>query len=515
MFSCRTGNGLRRPRLAVVLCASLVVCMLLAFPVTADAKASLWLYPVTDDPRSGGHVLDTGSFTLVVENVGSGDDTAEDVELVIALNDLSLLTSGVLMLPDSTVVDLEIETFETGTPIVPCSDSPIPPHGVYPAPFITAALGNIAPGESVFITVDVQGLPGFELHFDATAIGWKQAGRSEKCYDVVNPSGHDVTVVIAGDAESECTAVSIDKSAPSTGVVLNDQLDYTIVVTNTGTCDLTDVVVTEDIPTVDNNNGGTVPAFTVIAADPALGPDDGTGEGVTWPVGVLTPGATEAFSITASFVEILADGQEIENTACISAAELTEPVCDSFEVAVGEEDDETGAGSAGFWCNRIRLVTEQKGNPTYTIEELGVLLADVDAASVVFSEYFDATTVEAARELLCGSHGSDAEGKLVRQLLALHLNVAAGRIAPETTLEGLCAGDEQLPADVTLTLTVAEVTAGAEAALVPPPAERATLLNWKDIIDFINNASMAEGGVCADAELHGVQLRRSRRMPRR
>jgi hypothetical protein len=96
----------------------------------------------------------------------------------------------------------------------------------------------------------------------------------------------------------------------------------------------------------------------------------------------------------------------------------------------------------------------------------------------------------------------------------VHLNVAAGRIAPETALEGLCAGDEQLPADVVPTLTVAAVITGAEDALLAA-AERATLLYWKDIADFINNAILADGDGCAEAELHGVQLRRSRRMPRR
>jgi uncharacterized repeat protein (TIGR01451 family) len=460
-------------------------------------------------------VLDPGIFTLVVENVGNGngDNTAYGVSLVVAVNDPSLLTEVTLIIEGGASVSLVGAPFETGIPTMPCSGSTIPPHGTYPAQFTTVELFDIAPGQSVVIEASVQGESGFELHFDATARGVKQAGRSEKCYDVVNPSGHDVTVRLVAavdpEPEPECPAVSIEKTAPSTGVILFEVLEYTITVTNTGSCDLTDVVVTEDIPTVDDGAGGTVPAFSVVV-DPS--PETQTDLAVTWPaIPTMAPSDMATFTVSATFDQPFADGLEIENTACVSAVDMTEPMCDSFEVAVGEEDDETGAGGAGFWCNRIRLVTEQKGNPTYTLEELEALLADVILASDVFTEL----TIETAQDMLCGSHGSEAEGKLLRQLLALHLNVAAGRIDPETTLEGLCAGDEQLPADVDPTLTVADVITGAEAALLAA-AERATLLYWKDIADFINNASLlAEGDGCAETELHGVQLRRSRRMPRR
>ena len=57
--------------------------------------------------------------------------------------------------------------------------------------------------------------------------------------------------------------------------------------------------------------------------------------------------------------------------------------------------------------------------------------------------------------------------------------------------------------------------AGSEAALAPPTAERATLLYWKDVIDFINNAGLAVGDLCLEeSEPRLVRLRRSQRMSR-
>ena len=50
------------------------MALLVAAPSTSDAKTQLWLYPDTDDPRAGGHVVTDNIFTLVVENRGRGDD---------------------------------------------------------------------------------------------------------------------------------------------------------------------------------------------------------------------------------------------------------------------------------------------------------------------------------------------------------------------------------------------------------------------------------------------------------
>jgi uncharacterized repeat protein (TIGR01451 family) len=516
MYSSRTDRHHHTiaptPRLA----AAALICVMLAVPAFAIAKANLVLYPSTDDPRSGGHVLGPGAFTLVVENTGTGngDNTAYETTLIVAVNDPSLLTNATLGLPAGPVDLVNGASFATGIPTMACDGSPIPPHGVYPTAYVSYWLGDIAAGASVEIQVEIEGLAGFSVHFDATARGSKQAGRSVKCYDVVNPSGHDVTVTLAADAEpvDDCPRLEIRKTAQRSGVLIQEDLEYTIEVANAGSCDVSDVVVTENIPQVDDGDAGTTAAFSAVVDPPY---ETKTGEAWTWPViPVMTPGETATFTVMATFDQPLADGQDVENTACVTSSEQMEPVCSSFEVAVGEEDGESLAGSAGFWCNRIRLVTEDKGNPGYTLEELAALLEAVDESSTVFSDIFDATTVGQAQLLLCGSHGSDAAAKLVRQLLALWLNVADERVDPALTLDGLCPGDEQLPADVDPSLSVAAVIEAAEAALTLP-ADRATLLLWKDVIDFINNAILAAGDGCREAEVHRVQVRHSRQISRR
>ena len=72
--------------LSVILLVTMA--LLVAAPSTSEAKTQLWLYPDSDDPRAGGHVVTDGVFTLVVENRGrGGDDIAKMVSLVVAVND--------------------------------------------------------------------------------------------------------------------------------------------------------------------------------------------------------------------------------------------------------------------------------------------------------------------------------------------------------------------------------------------------------------------------------------------
>jgi hypothetical protein len=291
---------------------------------------------------------------------------------------------------------------------------------------------------------------------------------------------------------------------------------YTIEVTNTGDCELTQVVVTENIPTVDDGSGTPTAAFVVTAVDPA--PSSQSDTEISWSLpDPLAPGGIAPFTVTVEFTETAADGQEIENTACVTSAEFeegSEPVCDSFEVAVGEDPADSNAGSPGFWCNRTRFAVEEKPGSTYTIDEIEILLGLVDGSSLVFFQVIDASTAEAAQTLLCGSHGPDAVDKLLRHLLTLWLNVVSGRIDPALTLEELCAGDEQLPDETDLTQTIEQILNDAEAAFLAD-ADRATLLNWKDIIDFVNNASLASGDGCLEAEPLRVEIRRQKRGRRR
>jgi hypothetical protein len=495
---------------ALALVAVVMALSLTAVPAVCDATAKLWLYPESEDPRNGGHVVEEATFTLVVENVGGGggkdaDNTAYEVALIVAVNDMSLL--GSIVLDGSSI---EIDSF--GVPEMPCTLSSIPPHGRYPSDFAEVALEDIAEGDEVAIEVEIDGSPGLEVHFDAVAYGQKQKKESIECYGVVNPSGHHVTAIVPAEVEPTCPELSIEKSTTTTGVELGDEIEYRIVVETSDECgDSTEVQVTENIPMVDpEGDGDPVPAFEITAADPPpIGPL--TDDPLVWDFGTVPAGEPREIVLTVLFNESLAEGEKIENTACVSAAELDEPLCSSATVAVGETPADDGIGGAGFWCNRMRLAIEGIPGASYSVEELEALLAEVDVLSDVFFDLVDVSTAEAAEDLLCRPRRADAEERLLRQLLALWLNVVSERIGTEVLLADLCPGDEPMPDDVDEAIvTVGDALAAAEDALlaVDPPAERSDLLKLMELLDFINNARVAGDDGCAMEEAETFRARR-------
>ena len=488
----------------------LTVALLVAAPSLGSANAKLWLYPESDDPRAGGHVVTDDEFTLVVENRGTKDgDTAYDVSLVVAVNDLTLLGSVTLIWPDTEETVIDAEDLQYGTPTIPCGKN-VPGHGIYPTDFTTRSVRNIdsideiEPGDTVEIEVVIAGDDGLKVHFDAIAEGRKVRKEIEVCYGVVNPSGHDVTVIL-GEIVAECPAVTINKSANTTGVEVGGEVEYTIEVAGSEDCEaLTNLIITEDIPTViDPETGVPVPAFTVDPATVDPAPASQTDDLISWNLASLLPGDTATFTLIAVFTEA-ADGQEVVNTACVNTDEIDDPECSSVEVAVGQESDGDDIGGPGFWCNRIRFAVEGKHNATYTVEELEDFLAEINGSepgyrSSVFSELYDTSELEFAQELLCRPQDAEsAADRLARHLLTLWFNIVSDRVDPDLTLDELCPGDEELPEDADGETTVGEVVLGAEDELLADEPDDALLDSWKDIIDFINNASIAGELGCED-----------------
>ena len=80
-------------------------------------------------------------------------------------------------------------------------------------------------------------------------------------------------------------------------------------------------------------------------------------------------------------------------------------------MAVGDVPDEIGG--PGFWCNQIRFTLEGRDNARFTLDELEAWLAEIDLLSAVFSEVWDVSTVELARDLLC--YPSQATGPADRR----------------------------------------------------------------------------------------------------
>lgn len=475
---------------------AMMVVIVAAASNPAHATAKLWLYPDSDDPRAGNHLVHEPAFTLNIENRGSGngDNIATESMLLVAVNDPALLVSGSIALSGDTI-DLDPSIWTFGTPALDCKGGTVPPHSVYPAYFAEIPMGDIAPGEIVSAGVVVDGIEGLRVHFDAKAVGYKQAGPNPKCYDVFNPSGHDVTMVFDEPGGTPCHEISIVKRAGATGVALGDAMDYTIVVENRGTCELTVVVLTEDLPTVLDPQGQPVPAFTVTMIDPP--PTSHTPTGIEWIVGTLDPGATVTATVSVVFDQPDAVGLEIENTACVTAFELPDPACSSAVVMV-DADDGDEIGGPGFWCNQLRFAREGRPNAKFTTAELEVWRLAIFDQSTVFPELWPLETLLEAETLLCRPNLAETTAdRVARHLLAMWFNVVSERLPLDTLLGNLCQGDEEPPPEMDPAMTIAELITAVETDLVAG-AQEEILEFWLEVIDFVNNSSLSGEGGCKE-----------------
>ena len=247
----------------------MVIGVLLIAPF-ASAGASLWLYPKDAGPREGGHVVPPGTFTLIIENRGkdSVSDNAQGVELVIAVADHTAVSALALSYEDGDPMVLVPSEWGVGVPALPCSEKQMPRHGGYPAAFLEVTLfvltgiGDLGGGESIEIDVTVEGEDHLNVHFDAMATGYKRKG---DCFGISNPAGHDVTVANrqGGGGDDDCGRVSITKTADPAAVDLGQEVLFVIEIVNNGTCDLTEVVLQDFIPAVEDD-AGSYPAFRPV-----------------------------------------------------------------------------------------------------------------------------------------------------------------------------------------------------------------------------------------------------------
>jgi len=476
--------------------------ILLIAPI-ASAGASLWLYPKDAGPREGGHVVPPGTFTLVIENRSKDSEanTAHEVKLVIAVADPAAVSFLELAFEGADPMVLDPNGWGVGVPVLPCSGKPMSRQGVYPAAFSTVTLdeltgiGDLVGGQSVEIEVAVEGDEGLRVHFDVMATGWKTTGQGPKCSDVSNPSGHDVTVANRRGGQDACGRVSISKTADPRVVDLGGTVTYVIEVLNEGTCDLTEPLLSDFIPAVDDGDGDSVPAFMWIdeGTDPTpIAVDDFLLE---WPLDSLLPiGGSTVVQLVVEFNEPLADGQRVVNRACITAAELREPRCTSAGVMVGNPYGEDGPAGPGFWCHAVGWVIEDRPKVPVDGEELLAWLEAVDTDSAVYSELYvifvegdPEASLVAAADLLCTPQLAEgAADRLARHLLTLWLNVVSGRLDPAMTLGELCEGDEALPDDADLDMTVGALRDEVDFGFAGADDEQLTF--WSEIIDAVNNS---------------------------
>lgn len=477
-----------------------------AAPTAAWAEATLRLDAEPSTPGNGHQQVSEPVFELAVLNrdSGNGDTTAYRVQLLVSVPDPSLLT-GVTIELDGSSITIEPADLEEGTPAYACSGRSVPPHGVWPAWFTAVDLGDILADRQVDMTVSVAGSDGLSVHFEAIGEGLRQHGGSTVCTDVYAPPGHHVTALVGSGSPpaGECDA-ELDKTSDVDAVQIGDQAVFTLTAVAGDDCELTSVVLTDEIPVIVDDAGNAVPAFTVLAVDPA--PAILTDTEIEWNLGTLPAGASFTATVTVVFDEELADGHEVVNAACLAAAELEHPTCDSTVVAVGDVVRPEPIGGPGFWCRQVRAALEGSHNAQFSLEELGGWLDEVNDESAVFPELFPTSTLQDASALLCRPNGlRTAAERLARHHLTLWLNLASERVDPALTLGELCPGDEPPPEGTDLEWTVGHVRDEAEAAIVEGEDD-ATLLFWMAVEDFINNASLPEE--CAPSLRRPSGLRR-------
>jgi len=372
----------------------------------------------------------------------------------------------------------------------------MPRHGVYPAAYLAVPLDDLAGGEVVEIEVTVEGEDNLRVHFDAVAFGLKTTGQGERCFDISNPSGHDVTVANRRGGQDECGRVNISKTADPRHVDFGEKVTFVIEVLNEGTCDLTELVLQDFIPAVEDENGDSHPAFQWSGeTDPTPSEIDEDGYWLKWTLGSLLPGEERAVvQLVVEFNQLAADGQRVVNRACILAAELRKPRCTSAGVMVGNPYGEDGPAGPGFWCHAARWVIEDRPKVPVDGHELLAWLEVVDADSEVFSELYalfveedSGASLMAAAEILCTPQSAGgAADRLARHLLVLWLNVVSKRLDPALTLGQLCGGDEILPDDTNLDMTVGELLDGVDLGFAGADDEQLTF--WSEVVDAVNNS---------------------------
>jgi uncharacterized repeat protein (TIGR01451 family) len=504
-------RGVGRIRCSIVI----AVGVLLVAPIVS-AGPSLWLYPKDAGPREGGHVVPPGTFTLVIENRSKDSEanTAHEVELVIAVADPAAV-NVLEVVYDGETISLDPTSWEEGIPALPCSGKPMSRHGVYPAAYLAVLLDDLAGGEVVEIEVMVEGEDNLRVHFDAMAFGLKTTGQGERCFDISNPSGHDVTVANRRGGQDACGRVSISKTADPRYVDFGENVTFVIEVLNEGTCDLTELILTDFIPVVEDENGDSHPAFQWIGGtDPTPSEIDEDGYWLKWTLGTpLGVGESAVVQLVVEFNQLAADGQRVVNRACISAAELRTPRCTSAGVMVGNPYGEDGPAGPGFWCHAARWVIEDRPKVPVTGEELLAWLEEVDFDSAVFSEFYpifvsgdpEASLLATAYLLCTPQLAEGAADRLARHLLTLWLNVVSGRLDPTLTLGQLCGGDEILPDDTNLDMTVGALRDEVDAGLAAG-ADDEQLTFWSETVDAVNNSRVpGEFGCNAPRSVSGRQ----------
>jgi hypothetical protein len=291
-------------------------------------------------------------------------------------------------------------------------------------------------------------------------------------------------------------------------VEVNGLASFLVTVTNPLTptnCTVTNVVLSDVLPVVPIGNVNQQAFYNVVAIPPANVFQNGY---LQWNIGNLMPGGTFVVTLNVQINPQVPVGTTLTNQACVAGSQVVQ-ACDQAHVEVVQQplrnDAGEDIGTPGFWCNQLARVLDarcEKGNSCkFDQIQFDAWLSEIKALSSVFPEKGQASTLAAARTLICNSSSKQKPAfKLQRHLLALWFNVVGDHTRADRTLESLC-GAGGWPSGTDPCWTIGYVIEQAEEALCPQgncgsTANNNTLLFWKDVIDIINNAQDPEFGNC-------------------
>ena len=274
---------------------------------------------------------------------GAGENDPTPVVVAVDQGIEVVKSSSTALLSDPITVGDEIEyTFvieNTGNVLlsnVALDDPLFTPSDITNTCVFPEPGGALKPGETATCTarysIDQDDIDAAGVTNTAIASGDGPDGPVEDTSDSGNPN--DET---GGDADPTTTALPV----PSVGltkvgvenfsspVVVGDTVTYTLVVTNTGNIDLSDISIADDLSNADGD---------ILAYD---------APGIVWqsatdgsPVGALTPGAMATYTATYSLTQADINSGRIENTAEVTADnEAGIPVSDVSDDPSDPSDD--------------------------------------------------------------------------------------------------------------------------------------------------------------------------------
>lgn len=319
-------------------------------------------------------LCDTGSPGVDVSTFDITDFLDEGIDAAAleysSGNDLVFLTAQVISTTNTPVIDLSVTKSHAGNfPAGGSGSFEIVVHNDGPEP----AVGDNTVVPAEYTTV-VDTLPAGLTYDSASGTGWtcNAAGQVVTCEHQADiPAGGDLptltinvdvsptaaasldnTVVVSHpmfDSDpgnsSDTDTVTVAQSDLSTSAKTvqdtdggdadpNDRLRYTITLTNTGSGAATNVVVTDDIPA--NVHGFAVASIPAGATDASTGTGGANGTGYLEITGITVPASGSVEIVFDVYVDAVAPGTQIDNTATVIDPVGPDPTLDAETVTVSQ-----------------------------------------------------------------------------------------------------------------------------------------------------------------------------------